>query len=1021
MEAFASGTAAGILANSVTLVLEKLTDEWRNEAKARILPLNPRWVRGLIDREPAFDRPDGLMSRPSQHDSDAVMRYLMSLEAANLVADLVAARISGATNAEVHLQASQCHRHLLFFGVGKEAALEAAEQLTDVFDRLSSAAAQAIRSETGSGETDTQQRINEARNRIGARHAERVENQLALLVSLLDQAHIDLPSLETKLRRLKVAVAGAHSTLTPPNVDASRRVPIAEIFVPTTVHFSVSTESFELVPDDSGKTITAARRVVETIRSTLPAGLPALWRQCPHSVVLGTPGAGKTTLTEYIAKLVAEDELEVDPRVAIPVVVREHANPLGLKHGIDFIGAIKSTCLDRYQTSLTRLEIEYLVSTARLALIVDGLDELLATQDRQRVVQSLEAFCQVYPDCYVLATSRVVGYEQAPLRKDLFPSGEIQPLTEVGIRTYAMNWFGTDPDLAPAQRDSLVESFMEDSSPIGDLRQNALLLSLMCTLYRHERQLPRNRPQVYEACAKLLFDTWDRRRQLRPKFDFDAHVPGAVQHLARYIFDDQTLQGGVMEPQLVEVAAAYFREWQYTSDVEARRAAQEFIDFCKGRAWILTDTGSTSSSVPLLGFAHRTFLEYFTAVEISRSLSVDQLLEFFRTHPQDAAWNVICQILLQLAPQKQRGLENDLITQIHAEADSLPPTERDISLSVALQSLAGVPFKPGTVQVTVGRALDNYLSQPHSTGEKTGAGEDPERLREKYWLTGSVIAVENHGAAATVVDRRLNDLVTGGQSLKFAVSHLVDFHLVQGVRPASLRGLLDVQHVPRLSALVRDDGVAWLSVCGLLLGLPEPLSGASMAGAHFGAAPSGRGVIVKGPDNPWGGRRLPAPAEVLIWCAANSREGDEEWLQNAVAIQGVPALAALGKSTTVTGYSPHWPWHSIGAAVVHRTAAVGPPDMDLPYETLLPLVFTLTELYAMGASGEELRRRMQNLADRDWGALAIVGACIGLRYKVETPDLTPNGREFLRGLGLDDWCNGKSVRPAGRRRGRSGR
>ena len=52
----------------------------------------------------------------------------------------------------------------------------------------------------------------------------------------------------------------------------------------------------------------------------------------------------------------------------------------------------------------------------------------------------------------------------------------------------------------------------------------------------------------------------------------------------------------------------YLLEKRFDDRDTAEDAATQFIDFCKGRAWVLTDVGADT-----YGFTHRTFLEYFAA------------------------------------------------------------------------------------------------------------------------------------------------------------------------------------------------------------------------------------------------------------------------------------------------------------------------------------------------------------------------------------------------------------------------
>ncbi len=156
----------------------------------------------------------------------------------------------------------------------------------------------------------------------------------------------------------------------------------------------------------------------------------------------------------------------------------------------------------------------------------------------------------------------------------------------------------------------MANSFLRDSEFVQDLRVNPLMLSLMCGIYSSS-YIPRNRPDVYEKCALLLFDRWDKQRGIRAPLSFDAHVQAAMRSLALWLYPRQEAQQGLPRDQLIRYMTEYLLRKRFDQEEDAEQAATEFIDFCKGRAWVLTDVGSN-----LYGFTHRTFLEYFAASQL---------------------------------------------------------------------------------------------------------------------------------------------------------------------------------------------------------------------------------------------------------------------------------------------------------------------------------------------------------------------------------------------------------------------
>ena len=77
---------------------------------------------------------------------------------------------------------------------------------------------------------------------------------------------------------------------------------------------------------------------------------------------------------------------------------------------------------------------------------------------------------------------------------------------------------------------------------------------------------------------------------------------------------------------------------------DAEQAAMDFVDFCRGRAWVITDVGG-ELSVP----THQTFLEFFAAAQIAKeNASSVSLLEVLDPHIRAAEWDVVAQLAVQI-------------------------------------------------------------------------------------------------------------------------------------------------------------------------------------------------------------------------------------------------------------------------------------------------------------------------------------------------------------------------------------
>src|SRR5262249_24545491 len=140
---------------------------------------------------------------------------------------------------------------------------------------------------------------------------------------------------------------------------------------------------------------------------------------------------------------------------------------------------------------------------------------LLDTSRRADVTTRVERFGAEYPLAPVLVTSRQVGCDQARLDDRQFTCYRLGRLGDAQVGEFARKWFSQDEERRPGEARSWAEGFLPESGAASDLRTNRLLLSLLCILSRGEGSPPRDRAEVYEQCAMLLFRRWDARRRIR--------------------------------------------------------------------------------------------------------------------------------------------------------------------------------------------------------------------------------------------------------------------------------------------------------------------------------------------------------------------------------------------------------------------------------------------------------------------------------------------------------------------------
>jgi hypothetical protein len=184
---------------------------------------------------------------------------------------------------------------------------------------------------------------------------------------------------------------------------------------------------------------------------------------------------------------------------------------------------------------------------------------------------------------------------------------------------------------------------------VPDLRSNPLLLALMCILYRGEGSLPRDRASVYEACATLLFRRWDARRRIHAELRAGHLLEPALRHLAWWLYSGTIVGSAVTERDLIAKTAELLHRRGFETIDDARDAAAEFVEFCRGRMWVFTDAGTTASGEKLYAFTHRTFLEYFAASWLAYdSDTPEHLARSLAPHLARNEWSVVSELAVQI-------------------------------------------------------------------------------------------------------------------------------------------------------------------------------------------------------------------------------------------------------------------------------------------------------------------------------------------------------------------------------------
>lgn len=307
-----------------------------------------------------------------------------------------------------------------------------------------------------------------------------------------------------------------------------------------------------------------------------PAGKSLLetLQEHPQLVVLGDPGGGKTTLSNWLAwrlsaGLTTPLPPVLDDRVPLPCVLREMSHTVFTPEITlpELAERIAVRLLGDKADDTLKSSLRMRVDAGSYVLILDGVDEIPVPH--RKIVADWVVRAQRQNAC-VLATSRIVGYEDGPVDRslpDLAKAAEqletdisnftshmepsswsstlnlearklslehvqfwsqtqirwaqlryLMPFDQSRIAAFAENWYrqrcGTEQEAMQKASDLLAS--LSQSDVTRQLARTPNLLSLMAIVHRERAHLPDGKALLYDEIANAYINTIDKQRKIEP-------------------------------------------------------------------------------------------------------------------------------------------------------------------------------------------------------------------------------------------------------------------------------------------------------------------------------------------------------------------------------------------------------------------------------------------------------------------------------------------------------------------------
>ncbi|GAB4135362.1 MAG: hypothetical protein Fur0046_08060 [Cyanobacteria bacterium J069] len=359
-------------------------------------------------------------------------------------------------------------------------------------------------------------------------------------------------------------------------------------------------------------------------------------------IVLGKPGAGKTTFLKHLAIQCNAGQFEPD-RLPIFVMLKDFAEAANQPSLLEYISHKGLHPYDSFgKTEISEslaARFHRILSQGRSLVLLDGLDEVRA-EDQHRVIQELRNFSQQFWDNHFVITCRLAAWDYT---FEKFTEVEIADFDDAQISTFARKWFQGKP-----VQPEIFLSYLARNSRIQQMTVSPLLLTLVCLAFEESGDCPNSRSELYKEGIDALLKKWDatrgiQRDQVYQKLshqrkenllsyialstfkqkDYFFKKSTAEQYIADYI---RNLSGIRLEPDYLQLdSEAILRS------IEAQHGL--LVERAKG----------------IYSFSHLTFHEYFTAREIvSNSPALEETLKDLLPFITEKRWREVFLLMTEM-------------------------------------------------------------------------------------------------------------------------------------------------------------------------------------------------------------------------------------------------------------------------------------------------------------------------------------------------------------------------------------
>jgi predicted MPP superfamily phosphohydrolase len=379
----------------------------------------------------------------------------------------------------------------------------------------------------------------------------------------------------------------------------------------------------------------------------------------PRIVVLGDPGSGKTTLTRFLVMLAAGAITMTGVEVAreplpLRIAFRDFVERQRENSNLSLIDYLEFQAKTELSLALPKNFLRKAIDDGQAILLLDGLDEVGAPEHRAAMRDLVAAFSVSNGKIPMLITSRIAGYDDAPLSGQTFEvSGQtfevkndrilvafhqlvLEKFDDDDLRTFVTNWYSVQEPADPVARDRGIADLMtalNADERVRELARTPILATLIAMIHRVEANLPGERAKLYNLCVRMLLETWPAQAK-RPFAEIDPGLQRAyLESLAFEMLMGRTRHSGetvnITRSDLVAELLPILRKRDRADEQDETVAGviERWIDHLEKHSGILVE-----QSTGVYTFFHLSIMEYLAAQGMERKLGRNSAVSGIAQH-----------------------------------------------------------------------------------------------------------------------------------------------------------------------------------------------------------------------------------------------------------------------------------------------------------------------------------------------------------------------------------------------------